>query len=85
MGSLLERPLIKKDFDAKYPLIIDLMLAEMDGAKEIYDWQMARKKETGKIDMHMNMPKVSGSLRWSQELRQRITNPMSNFKHLEHP
>ncbi|KAK3091630.1 hypothetical protein FSP39_021358 [Pinctada imbricata] len=85
MGSLLERPLIKKDFDSKYPMIIDLMLDEMDQAKEIYDLQMSKKKDSGKIDLHTNMPKVAGSLRWAMELRQRISAPMVNFKHLEHP
>ncbi|XP_062567134.1 dynein beta chain, ciliary-like [Saccostrea cucullata] len=84
MGSLLERDLIKKDFDEKYPLIVKLMDTELDTAKFIYDEQMARKKETGKASLHKNMPKVSGSLRWAQELRERISASMGNFKALEH-
>ena len=85
MGGLLERPLIKCDFEAKYPIIIDMMNNELDIAKNIYDVQMAMKKEKGKAVLHKNMPKVSGNLRWSHELRERISNPMKDFKHIEHP
>lgn len=84
MGSLLERELIKKDFDEKYPLIVKMIDKELDTAKSIYDEQMAAKKEGGKAVLHKNMPKVSGSLRWAQELRERITAPMGNFKALDH-
>lgn len=84
MGSLLDRELIKKDFDEKYPLIVKMMDKELDVAKSVYDDQMASKKENGKAVLHKNMPKVSGSLRWAQELRERISAPMGNFKSLEH-
>ncbi|KAJ8318719.1 LOW QUALITY PROTEIN: hypothetical protein KUTeg_003810 [Tegillarca granosa] len=85
LGSLLERDLIKADFDPNYPKIVALMSAELDKAKEIYDDQMAHKTKTGQIILHKNMPKVSGSLRWARELHDRISNPMSSFKHLDHP
>lgn len=85
MGSLLERPLIKKDFEEKYPILVTMMNSELDVAKEIYDQQMQTKKELGKIPIHKNMPGVTGGLKWAQELRERISIPMSNFKHLEHP
>jgi dynein heavy chain len=84
LGSLLDRELIKKDFDEKYPLIVKMMDRELDTAKVIYDNQTAAKKETGKASLHKNMPKVSGSLRWAQELRERISAPMGSFKSLEH-
>ena len=41
--------------------------------------------EKGKIPIHKNMPYVTGGLKWAQELRERISIPMSNFKNLEHP
>lgn len=85
MGSLLDRPLIKKDFEEKYPILVELMNKEMDTAKEIYDAQMQIKQERGKIPIHKNMPNVTGGLKWAQELRERINVPMANFKHLEHP
>ena len=85
MGSLLERPAIAKDFEAKYPQIVTLMGCELDEAKALYDRQVVMRKEQGWAPVHKNMPKVSGSLRWAKELRDRISAPMGNFKHLEHP
>ncbi|XP_033732158.1 dynein beta chain, ciliary-like [Pecten maximus] len=84
MGSLLEREMIKKDFEEKYPMVIATLHKELDMVKVIYDKQMEVKESSGKASIHKNMPKVSGSLRWAQELRERITIPMGNFKHLEH-
>lgn len=40
MGSLLERPLIKKDFDAKYPVVVDKMHEMLDEAKLMYNVQV---------------------------------------------
>jgi dynein heavy chain len=77
--------LIKKDFEEKYPILVEMMNREMDIAKEIYDQQMSVKQDNGKIPIHKNMPTVTGGLKWAQELRERISIPMANFKHLEHP
>lgn len=85
MGSLLERELIKKDFEAKYPILVQMMNQELDVAKEIYDNQMGVKQEKGKIPIHKNMPSVTGGLKWAEELKQRLAEPMSNYKHLDHP
>ncbi|XP_064623162.1 dynein beta chain, ciliary-like [Lineus longissimus] len=85
LGSLLNRPLIKENFEEKYPIIVSLMNAELDAAKIIYDEYMEEEKERGRGRTHKNMPKVSGGLRWAHELRERIGNPMANFKHIEHP
>ena len=85
MGSLLERELIKKDFEEKYPILVQMMNKELDVAKEIYDKQIQIKHEKGKIPIHKNMPSVTGGLKWAQELKQRISEPMSNYKQLDHP
>ena len=85
MGSLLEREMIKKDFEPKYPVIVDMMNKELDNTKAMYDAQVATKNAQGWAPVHKNMPKVSGSLRWAKEIRDRISIPMGNFKHLEHP
>ena len=39
-GSLLERPLIKQDFDKNYPEIVDMMDRDVLDCKEIYDTAM---------------------------------------------
>ena len=84
-GSLLDRELIKKDFAPNYPKLVTMMEDELMRAKEIYDGYMAMRSETGKMSIHQNMPKVSGSLKWSSELRDRIASPMVSFKSMEHP
>ena len=40
MGSLLERPLIKKDFDEKYSVVMERMHEMLDEAKVLYDKQV---------------------------------------------
>ena len=41
MGTLLERPMIKKDFDEKYPTIVSKMHDMLDEAKLMYDAQVS--------------------------------------------
>jgi len=85
LSSLLERPIIKKDFEPNYQVIMQLLDAELNNVKRLYDDQMAVYVETGAMPIHKNMAPVSGSLKWSQELRDRITIPMNEFRRLEHP
>lgn len=84
MGTLLDREVIRKDFDEKYPKIVQIMHDEFDKAKLIYDEQMLHKKQAGQISLHKNMPKVSGSLKWAKELLDRIAIPMSSFRSIDH-
>jgi len=64
---------------------MQLLDAELNNVKRLYDEQMAVFFETGTMPIHKNMAPVSGSLKWSQELRERITIPMNEFRRLEHP
>ena len=57
---------------------------ELNKVKQLYDEQMARRAETGTMPIHKNMPPVAGALKWSQELRDRITGPMESFRRMEH-
>jgi len=85
LSSLLERPVIKKDFEPNYQVIMQQLNAELNNVKRLYDEQMTVYIETGTMPIHKNMAPVSGSLKWSQELRDRITIPMNEFRRLEHP
>ena len=86
LGGLLERPAIQHDFEPKYTQIVNLLEAEMDNTKKVYDVQKTIKDANQQIFVHRNMPDVSGGLKWCQELRDRITKPMENFtKLIEHP
>ena len=86
MGTLLERKTIKTDFDPKYAKIVDRLEEEMDDTKKIYDIQNALRLSKSNLVVHRNMPDVSGSLKWCQELKERITKPMEYFnKLIDHP
>ena len=84
-GSLLERPLIKQDFDPNFPKLITMMDEELNVVKKLYDKQMMLRKATGRIELHKNMPLVAGTMKWASELRERLTTQMTNFKHYDHP
>lgn len=83
-GSLLQRPLIKEEFDQNYPEVVRMMDVEILACKDIYDRAMQARKSTGKMQLHKNMAKVSGSLRWAGELRARLDANMEAFKRIEH-
>ena len=84
MGNLLERPLIKKTFDKKYADIAQRMQDELRTVRKMYDEQMQNQKTKGRIQMHKFIPKVSGSLKWAEEMRIRISTFVKDFKQLEH-
>ena len=42
MGSLIERPMIKKDFDEKYAVVVSRMHEMLDDAKSMYDNQVCK-------------------------------------------
>ena len=84
-GTLLERPVIKKDFDHHYWLVIEMMEAELNNAKQLFDDVTSHLAETGAMPVHKNLPPVAGALKWTQELRDRVTVLMNDFRRLEHP
>ncbi|KAJ7340469.1 hypothetical protein OS493_003217 [Desmophyllum pertusum] len=53
---------------------------ELDEAKMIFDGQMLVTDDDGTPPINKNMPHVAGALKWSQELRDRITKPMHALK-----
>ena len=43
------------------------------------------REATGRVPLHKNMAKVSGSLRWAHELKDRMNANMESFQRIEHP
>lgn len=82
-GPFLERPSIHRDFLNNYSIILQHVEQEMDEAKEIFDNQMDYLHENGSIQLDRNMPKVAGSLMWAEEIKQRYSQPMEQFRALE--
>ncbi|XP_071813348.1 dynein beta chain, ciliary-like isoform X2 [Apostichopus japonicus] len=85
-SPMLDRPVIMEDFEPKYPKLLTIYNQDLDNAKEILDFQMKAIEVTeSKPPLNKNMPEVAGALKWSHQLRNRLTKPMSSFKHVEHP
>ena len=76
----MDRPLIHADFEYKYPILLKMYEEELDEAKMIFDNQMNVADDDGTPPINKNMPHVAGALKWSQELRDRITKPMHTLK-----
>jgi dynein heavy chain, axonemal len=86
LGSLLERDVIKNDFETKYSHVVRLLEEEMDDTKKLFDVQKRIKDSNNQITVHRNLPEISGGLKWCQELKDRISKPMDTFnKLIEHP
>ena len=49
MGVLIERPLVHRDFQAKYPLLLTMYDRELDQSKVIFNQQvaLARSEQVG--------------------------------------
>ena len=84
-GSLIKRPLIALELSDKMPMLVIKLSTEMDEAKTIFKKQQKRIKNTGHALNDKNMPPVSGQLRFTQEIRDKIRSGMTNFKALNHP
>ena len=82
-GGLLDRELIKKDFEPKLPEIIERFHVELDRAKEIFDENSKSVEEELKV--HKNFPDVAGQLKFCQELRLRLERPHSFFDNRTNP
>jgi len=64
LGSMLERPIIHENFVRNYYRLTLAVEGEIDACHEIYERQMAYKKEHGTIELHRNQPPIAGSLEW---------------------
>lgn len=84
MGPLLERPIIQKDFQYKYPILLSMYSEELDQAKVIFDRQMERMQSASGPVINKNMPRVAGLLKWAQELKERIGMGMEKLKQINH-
>uniref|UniRef100_H2ZKA8 AAA+ ATPase domain-containing protein n=1 Tax=Ciona savignyi TaxID=51511 RepID=H2ZKA8_CIOSA len=82
-GSLLDRPIIKADFDHKYPILLRLFNTSLDKIKQIFDEHVIATANQPCV--HKNQPPVAGQLKWVQELHERITWPMELLQHINHP
>ena len=84
MGPILERPLIHRDFQYKYPILLAMFNQELDSVKLAYDQQMEAARSPSGPVINKNMPPVAGALKWAQELRERVDLSMDKMRAINH-
>ena len=76
---MIERPVIKEDFDGNYKLMIRQFEIELNQAKIIFDDNQENPP------LAKNQPPTAGRLVWANELLKRIQEPRERFNLLDHP
>lgn len=84
-GGLLERPLILPEVVPRYSVMLEMLNAELDNTKILYDAQIAASAGGSIPPIHKNMPPVAGQLKWSLELQERLEVPMRDLRRIQHP
>ncbi|KAM3917468.1 dynein axonemal heavy chain 11-like [Leptodactylus fuscus] len=82
-GALLERPVINSLFCPSYTKLLTMFEMEINDCKKMY-LSHKNKRLNGDTVLHKNMPLISGNIMWSHELRERLMNHRSSFKHIHH-
>ncbi|XP_028172090.1 dynein beta chain, ciliary-like [Ostrinia furnacalis] len=85
VGSVLDRPLIKNEFTAKFVEIIVMLEKEIVTCEELFTEQTQRLERYGVMEIDAFMPPVAGGLLFMSTLAARITKPVVSFRNLPHP
>ena len=84
-GDLVQRSLIALELSDKMPLLVMKLNDEMEDAQKVFDKQRTRIKHNRKPKLEKNMPRVSGQIKFCEEIKIKITKSMKAFKNLNHP
>lgn len=85
MGSVLDRPKIKEEFNNKYADILLMLDREIGACEQIYQRQIEYRNVHGYLFADRSFPPVTATLRWIRQLGARITAPIRQFQVLQHP
>ncbi|KAI5645013.1 dynein heavy chain and region d6 of dynein motor domain-containing protein [Phthorimaea operculella] len=85
IGSVLERPLIRNEFTAKYCEIIVMLNHEIATCEELFAEQTHRLEKYGHMEIDTYLPPIAGGLLFMTTLAERITKPIACFRNLPHP
>ncbi|XP_076651244.1 dynein beta chain, ciliary-like [Halictus rubicundus] len=76
-GSVLDRPVISKQFTDRYTRILDLLNVELTVVEVLFN--------RGTRGALINLPPLAAALTFTSMLRQRIDLPVQSFKAIQHP
>ncbi|XP_045488493.1 dynein beta chain, ciliary [Pieris rapae] len=85
VGSVLERPLIKNEFTAKYVEIIVMLDKELSICEDLFREQSNRQQKYGHMEVDAYFPPIAGGLLYMTMLATRISKPIASFRNLPHP
>ena len=84
-GNLLQRGLIALEVSDKMPLLAVRLNEELDNAKLVFENQQNLIRQEQKLSNEKNVPISSGQLKFSSQLRAKITRKVKAFKNINHP
>lgn len=77
VGTVLDRPMISKQFANRYTRILDLLNVELTVVEVLFN--------RGTRGALINLPPLAAALTFITMLRQRIDLPVQSFKAIQHP
>ncbi|ODN03963.1 Dynein beta chain, ciliary [Orchesella cincta] len=83
LGGLLDRPIIKQDFEAKLPLYTAMLDDELAKIKEMFDKVIAPYPVAERNQIYSQYPPYSASVYWARGMKERFEENMEQFKALE--
>ncbi|XP_060515880.1 dynein beta chain, ciliary [Cylas formicarius] len=84
-GCLLERQIIKEEFTKKYVHILDMLEYEAKLIQDAFDDQTNHFKKFGEFKVDEYAPPVTGTLRWTRNLIERIKSVQTKLQGFQHP
>ena len=84
-GNLLQRGLIALEVSDKMPLLAVRLNEELDNAKMVFENQQNLIRQEQKLSSEKNVPITAGQLKFSSQLRAKITTKVKAFKNINHP
>ncbi|KAK7863235.1 hypothetical protein R5R35_001448 [Gryllus longicercus] len=85
VGTVLDRPLIEREFTAKYAQVLDRLDQDVAVSEELYEEQMREYARSGSMPVDLHMPPVAGAMRWARMLARRDAFSVQRFRELNHP
>lgn len=81
-AELTDRPIIKADFEPKYPKYIAILNADFDRIQEILERNVISVPVRERTAIYQQFPPYSASIHWARDMQNRIDENMAQFQSL---
>lgn len=79
LGQLIERPIIKEDFEPKFPKYIAILIADIDRIQDILERNVLSVPIRERTAIYLQFPPYSASIHWAKDMLERIEENMQQF------